>query len=235
MSLPPLPYQGQDPWFNQRQAYDEAVATWLNNQANNQVYLLNQHNNLSSFVEVVNDNVVDLQGDFTTLVENTHIRTSGRPDIPSTLPNNDMRTRIDLAGNGAMFYSINGPQGAWVWQKRGGVWVCTEGDTGWINVDLVNDWTAGSSGYLRTARYGNIVAITGQDIYAGTNEVFAQHPDGFRPYGRAVLDAMIEDTRTPIAARSNSVSMTMNHTDDTSSRRMVRGLYTTIQSWPTTT
>lgn len=54
---------------------------------------------------------------------------AGRPDIVGTLDPAALAW-CNAAPSGSTFYSTNGPQGAWVWRKRGATWVCVEGDTG---------------------------------------------------------------------------------------------------------
>ena len=58
---------------------------------------------------------------------------AGRPDISGTLNAAALAWR-NAAPSGSTFYSTDGPQGAWVWRKRGASWVCVEGDTGWITL-----------------------------------------------------------------------------------------------------
>ena len=58
---------------------------------------------------------------------------AGRPDIVGTLDLVALAWR-NAAPSGSTFYSTDGPQGAWVWRKRGASWVCVEGDTGWITL-----------------------------------------------------------------------------------------------------
>lgn len=67
---------------------------------------------------------------------------AGRPDIPGTLDAAALAWR-NAAPSGATFYSTDGPQGAWVWRKRGTVWTCVEGDTGPIDLTpkLNSGWT----------------------------------------------------------------------------------------------
>lgn len=54
---------------------------------------------------------------------------AGRPDIVGTLDAAALAW-CNAAPSGSTFYSTDGPQGAWVWRKRGASWVCVEGDTG---------------------------------------------------------------------------------------------------------
>lgn len=70
------------------------------------------------------------------------IRSAGRPDNLATVPEAN-RSKVTGAVPGTLFISENGPQGAWVWQKRGAsAWAVVSGDTGWI--DLVR-WDANGS------------------------------------------------------------------------------------------
>ena len=67
---------------------------------------------------------------------------AGRPDVIGTLDPVALAWR-NAAPSGSTFYSTNGPQGAWVWRKRGTAWVCVEGDTGPISLTpkLGAGWT----------------------------------------------------------------------------------------------
>ena len=67
---------------------------------------------------------------------------AGRPDVVGTLDPAALAWR-NAAPSGATFYSTDGPQGAWVWRKRGTVWTCVEGDTGPIDLTpkLNSGWT----------------------------------------------------------------------------------------------
>lgn len=65
----------------------------------------------------------------------TQIYGIGRPDIPSTLTT-DTASTVASAPSGAQFFSTDGPQGAWTWQKQGTTWKVTTGDTGWRTLPL---------------------------------------------------------------------------------------------------
>jgi hypothetical protein len=77
---------------------------------------------------------------------------AGRPDIPGTLDPDTLAWR-NAAPSGSTFYSTDGPQGAWVWRKRGSSWVCVEGDTGWRRYDppLIGDQFANVAFFIRRA------------------------------------------------------------------------------------
>lgn len=61
---------------------------------------------------------------------------AGRPDISATM-DADTLARVTAATSGMTFYSTDGPQGAWVWRKRGSTWVCVEGDTGAVDASAL--------------------------------------------------------------------------------------------------
>lgn len=86
---------------------------------------------------------------------------AGRPDIPGTLDAAALAWR-NAALSGSTFYSTDGPQGAWVWRKRGASWVCVEGDTGWVK--LTADTIVSAGVYVR--RIGGMVfAYIGDGMY----------------------------------------------------------------------
>ena len=87
---------------------------------------------------------------------------AGRPDVVGTLDAAALAWRA-AAPSGATFYSTDGPQGAWVWRKRGTSWVCVEGDTGWRK--LVT-WDAAGA-----ITYGTLPAGIEPAGYAGGIEV----------------------------------------------------------------
>lgn len=75
---------------------------------------------------------------------------AGRPDVVGTLDAAALAWR-NAAPSGSTFYSTDGPQGAWVWRKRGTSWVCVEGDTGWLDIssELKNGWEAANTSVPR--------------------------------------------------------------------------------------
>lgn len=85
---------------------------------------------------------------------------AGRPDIPGTLGAAALAWR-NAAPSGSTFYSTDGPQGAWVWRKRGATWVCVEGDTGPVSFAslLAAEWTAAVAEITRTPLY-SLVALS---------------------------------------------------------------------------
>ena len=99
---------------------------------------------------------------------------AGRPDVVGTLDAAALAWR-NAAPSGSTFYSTNGPQGAWVWRKRGTSWVCVEGATGVIDWIV---WTAaetptlpagmlriaGKDGYLRRWRTASTIGLIFQRI-----------------------------------------------------------------------
>ena len=99
---------------------------------------------------------------------------AGRPDVVGTLDAAALAWR-NAAPSGSTFYSTDGPQGAWVWRKRGATWVCVEGATGVIDWIV---WTAaetptlpagmlriaGKDGYLRRWRTASTIGLIFQRI-----------------------------------------------------------------------
>lgn len=87
---------------------------------------------------------------------------AGRPDIPATLDPAALAWR-NAAPSGSTFYSTGGPQGAWVWRKRGANWVCVEGDTGYIEVQgkLLNGWAQSGTRHVTLRRVGDLVTLAG--------------------------------------------------------------------------
>ena len=99
---------------------------------------------------------------------------AGRPDVVGTLDAAALAWR-NAAPSGSTFYSTNGPQGAWVWRKRGATWVCVEGATGVIDWIV---WTAaetptlpaglariaGKDGYLRRWRTASTIGLIFQRV-----------------------------------------------------------------------
>lgn len=89
---------------------------------------------------------------------------AGRPDVVGTLDPAALAWR-NAAPSGSTFYSTDGPQGAWVWRKRGASWVCVEGDTGWrdVTASLVDGtrWNnvKGVLNYARVRREGVTVFL----------------------------------------------------------------------------
>lgn len=87
---------------------------------------------------------------------------AGRPDVVGTLDAAALAWR-NAAPSGATFYSTDGPEGAWVWRKRGATWVCVEGDTGWRKLVA---WNAAGA-----TTYGTFPAGIESSGYAGGIEV----------------------------------------------------------------
>ena len=118
---------------------------------------------------------------------------AGRPDIPATLTG-PIATAVAAAGVATKFRSTDGPQGAWVWMRRGAGWVCIEGETEWRNV---------SSSALRTTsavmilirRSGRMINLS-FDAYTLIDptifsDFLAPIPAGFRP-GKTVRTSAYE-------------------------------------------
>ena len=87
-----------------------------------------------------------------------------RPDIPARFTADGSPEAlaalawVNAAPSGATYVSTTGPEGAWVWRKRGATWVCVEGDTGPIDLrpNLTADWTATVATIARTATGANL-------------------------------------------------------------------------------
>ena len=105
---------------------------------------------------------------------------AGRPDVVGTLDPAALAWR-NAAPNGAKFHSTDGPQGCWEWQKRGGSWVCVEGDTGWrdVTASLVDGtrWNNVKSvlNYARVRREGVTVFV---QVYIARTAVGARATGG---------------------------------------------------------
>ena len=61
---------------------------------------------------------------------------AGRPDVVGTLDAAALAWR-NAAPSGSTFYSTDGPQGAWVWRKRGATWVCVEDDAAVTDAEIL--------------------------------------------------------------------------------------------------
>ncbi|MDO5535716.1 MAG: hypothetical protein Q4F65_13835 [Propionibacteriaceae bacterium] len=87
------------------------------------------------------------------------ITSAGRPDIPNTIPDPDVRTQANAAPSGTLFISTDGPQGAWVWQRRGTAWVVIDGDTGWrdCSTDITHPSTPEAQDFFFLRRMGGVV------------------------------------------------------------------------------
>ena len=86
----------------------------------------------------------------------------GRPDVAGSLDSAGAAW-VAAATAGAVFHSVNGPQGAWTWQKRGTTWVCVDGDTGQVDLAayLTADWELiPTSGRLTGIRIGRLLRFT---------------------------------------------------------------------------
>jgi len=89
---------------------------------------------------------------------------AGRPDQLGSMTA-PVKALVDAATSGAEFRSTNGPQGAWVWRKRGTAWVCVEGDTGAVDLTsyLSPGWEPNPTvPYVLGSRSGQTVTISGR-------------------------------------------------------------------------
>ena len=104
--------------------------------------------------------------------------------------------------NGCMYRSTDGGGvGGYLWTKRGGVWVCEIGDTGWINLNAKLDTTkwslaAGALAGLFVRRIANTVLLTGRLVRAaGAPADMLGSPQRFTPVGTPLLpDARFQPT-----------------------------------------
>ena len=110
----------------------------------------------------------------------------GRPDVAATMTP-AVQALVAAATSGASFSSLDGPQGAWAWRKRGSTWVCVEGDTGPIDFSskLLNGWTkSAGSGQVTLQRIGPLLSfrllINGS---ANTSDKVLSFSGGWAPSG----------------------------------------------------
>ena len=154
----------------------------------------------------------------------------------------------NAAPSGSTFYSTDGPQGAWVWRKRGSTWVCVEGDTGWMTLSPVwptayVDLTDGSR-FLTLRRVNFLVEVvikfklldTHATAYTDTFFPLGTIPIGFRHtyLGQAAIQFDWLTTRYmfgPVGGGAFEFAAASIFNN-----RSVRGSgkYTTTQAWPLT-
>lgn len=109
---------------------------------------------------------------------------AGRPDVVGTLDAAALAWS-NAAPSGSTFYSTDGPQGAWVWRRRGATWVCVEGDTGSIDAlsMLRNLWTSTRLTLRRIN--GTVTLVPGASLVrppeSPSDHFLAELPLGFRP------------------------------------------------------
>ena len=172
---------------------------------------------------------------------------AGRPDVVGTLDAAALAWR-NAAPSGSTFYSTDGPQGAWVWRKRGSTWVCVEGDTGWMTLSPVwptayVDLTDGSR-FLTLRRVNFLVEVvikfklldTHATAYTDTFFPLGTIPIGFRHtyLGQAAIQFDWLTTRYmfgPVVGGAFEFAAASIFNN-----RSVRGSgkYTTTQAWPLT-
>ena len=107
----------------------------------------------------------------------------GRPDVSASMDAAG-QAWVAAATSGAEFRSLDGPQGAWVWRKRGATWVCVEGDTGWTTPIPLNGAiaTGGTISYRRLAGVGVRAIVAAATLAAGSGSggLHSAAPVGFR-------------------------------------------------------
>lgn len=246
MSLPSLPSQGEDPWFEKRNAWDQAVDQRLQ-------YLSGEVSHLENYIQDIENSVQDLDAEVKSY---NSIIGAGRPDITGTLAP-DIATRVAAAPSGAVFRSTDGPQGAWEWMKRGTTWVVTQGETGTANITPSEDhWTVDTAaGRFTFRRFGRVVNFNARIASVGTTPANTRTPlgvipAGFRPptfAGSNLLPGSIYGLNGAIyseagslvvshtdwvieAIFSSQISTTIGVGDDV----LISGTWPTTNAWPTT-
>lgn len=147
----------------------------------------------------------------------------GRPDDLETTKVDGVSVLEGVNTDGTVYYSTNGHQynGAHVWQKRNGKWICTDGDTGLINVTYRSyKIHNGRASYVKFRRIGqNVYVYMGGlafDLfgYAGKKEKgysrrqpgrieiipIAGIPEGFRADSSQNYILFDDDTNKPVAS-----------------------------------
>lgn len=223
MSLPNLPPQGADPWFNQRQAFDEGVRDLLEPTGDR---VFKEDGTLPAKAEAQVQNLIDQRA--ATVVA------AGRPDIASTTPYT--QSQLNAIPSGTVYRSTDGPQGAWEWTKRGSSWVCTSGDTGARDVrPLLTNSTAAR---FRLHRVDGMVQVNYQTVvpdegYAGGSS-FILLPNGYRPVTR--IDIRVptnaEGTTIPYFVLENGAFGQWGPDYTTPTQGVLQ--WPTVQNWPTT-
>lgn len=172
----------------------------------------------------------------------------------------DPRTPAITAGqiagtepNGCTYVSTDGGGvGGYLWQKRGGAWVCVDGDTG---IRIVTSWTAagvvtgaplpsnmaptpGAAGSVRLRRIGRDVTcwITGA---TWSGQAFITIPEGFQHS---------TPVRFPVSVLTGAGVATLSHAENhptqtlaigaagqyASATYATRASWTSLTAWPTT-
>lgn len=129
---------------------------------------------------------------------------AGRPDTPGTLDPDTLAWR-NAAPSGSTFYSSDGPQGAWVWRKRGALWVCVEGNTGLFIPDLVNGWVAARS---EIQRIDSVLYMAWDYLRSGTDPLVTTLPLGFRPSRSTYLRLWASGTQSTLINCTSSGNVT---------------------------
>lgn len=166
----------------------------------------------------------------------------GRPDVESTLSAGN-RQLVAAAQWGAVFRSLDGPQGAWQWRKRGTTWVCEVGSTGLRNIDDLLDASKLVEGRATVEREGPRVRVqiraTFADNQAGSVLVL---PTGVRKRAGDYLAAvgvnpsdLRPDTTAWVYMANASPLSTIYLRGTNAGKNLVFVLeYLTDNPWPTT-
>ena len=178
---------------------------------------------------------------------------AGRPDVSASMTA-DVRTLVSAATSGAVFRSTDGPQGAWVWRKRGSTWVCIEGDTGWRDVasylvaGLAKSTNIGTAKVRRVNdiveyRFKVDVSTSGLtriwDAPAGFQDTSGDYPTVPTAATGTATGLGLSQLSTaprPMVITPTSTSLTTGSTTPwpTPGTVLACGTYSTPQQWPTT-
>ena len=140
----------------------------------------------------------------------------GRPDKPDTTNGKIKGTEP----NGSVYESMDGAGvGAWQWQKRGGEWVVTAGDTGLITLKTQN-LKAGA--YVKLQRINNIVFCFMGGLQWGLFGYLGKTEKGYTPRQAGRLD-IVGQGNIPVGFRAVSSLSYSFYDDDTG--RSVANLY----------
>lgn len=140
----------------------------------------------------------------------------GRPDKPNTTNGKIKGTEP----NGSIYDSMDGAGvGAWQWQKRGGVWVVTVGDTGLITLTTAN---LKQGAHIKLQRVNNIVFCFMGGLNWGLFGYKGKKENGFEPRQQGRID-IVKQGNIPVGYRAISSLSYSLYDDDTG--RSVANLY----------
>ena len=140
----------------------------------------------------------------------------GRPDKPNTTNGKIKGTEP----NGSIYDSMDGAGvGAWQWQKRGGVWVVTVGDTGLITLTTAN---LKQGAHIKLQRVNNIVFCFMGGLNWGLFGYKGKKENEFEPRQAGRID-IVKQGNIPVGYRAISSLSYSLYDDDTG--RSVANLY----------